>query len=95
MSISKIFIPNFVCVLTNIKKIENILNRIFHSVARGGTVGCWGSQNFSVGFCDCAPSTVRSSIILLILCILMVVSGCSSSKTILLNDHYSKSNLVK
>ena len=38
----------------------------FHSVARfmpqGGTCGCWGSQNFSVGICDGAPSTARSSL---------------------------------
>ena len=38
----------------------------FHSVAkvmpRGGTAGCFGSQNFSVGICDGAPSTARSSL---------------------------------
>ena len=46
MSISKIFIPNFVCVLTNKRKKH--IEQNFHSVAkimpRGGTGGSWGSQ---------------------------------------------------
>ena len=37
----------------------------FHSVAkvmpRGGTAECWGIKNFSVGICDGAPTTARSS----------------------------------
>ena len=61
MSISKIFIPNL-CVSSQIKKIEKILNR-------DGTCGwdLWvlgGVKNFSVGICDGAPSTARSSSIL-------------------------------
>ena len=46
MSVSKIFIPNFVGVLANKRKY--ILNRIFilllGSCPRGGTWGCWGGQ---------------------------------------------------
>ena len=46
MLISKIFIPNFVCVLTiNDRKY---IEQNFHSVAKvlpwGGTAGCWGNQ---------------------------------------------------
>ena len=74
MSILKIFIPNFVCVLTNeryktyqtgIHKIENILNRIFILLPRScpgmGLPGAGGVTNFSVGICDGAPSTARSN----------------------------------
>ena len=67
MSISKIFIANFVCVLINIKTIENILNRIFillpRSCPRVGQRGAGGVKNISVGICDGAPSTARSSFI--------------------------------
>ena len=39
----------------------------FHSVAgvmpRGGTWGAGWVKNFSVGICDCAPSTVHSSFV--------------------------------
>ena len=42
----------------------------FHSVARvmprGGTCGCGGVKNFSVGICDGAPLTARSSFYLLL-----------------------------
>ena len=52
MSISKVLIPNFVCVLIN--KRYNIIERNFHSVARvipqGGTWGA-GVKVFSVGIC--------------------------------------------
>ena len=48
MSISKVFIPNSLCVFSQIKKIENILNRIFillpGSCPGLGLVGAWGSQ---------------------------------------------------
>ena len=69
MSISKIFYSKLcVCVLT--KKIENILNRIFilllGSCPRGESWGCWGGvKNLSVVICDGAPSTARSSLLLL------------------------------
>ena len=47
MSISKIFIPNSLCVFSQIKDRKHI-EQNFHSVARvmprGGTCGCWGSQ---------------------------------------------------
>ena len=59
MSISKIFIQNFVCVLTN------KLNRIFILLPRScpgvGLQGAGGVKNFRVGICDGAPSTARSS----------------------------------
>ena len=48
MSISKIFIPNSLCVFSQIKKIENILNRIYillpGSCPGMGLVGAGGSQ---------------------------------------------------
>ena len=47
MSISKIFIPNSLCVFSQIKGRKRI-EQNFHSVARvmprGGTCWCWGSQ---------------------------------------------------
>ena len=47
MSISKIFIPNSLCVFSQIKD-RKLNEQNFHSVARvmprGGTYGCWGSQ---------------------------------------------------
>ena len=66
MSISKIFIPNFVCVFSQIKdRKHNEQN--FHAVAkvmpRGGTAGAGRVKNFSLGICDGAPSTARSSFI--------------------------------
>ena len=65
MSISKIFIPNSLCVFSHNKDRKHIEHN-FHSVARvmsrGGTCGCWGVKNFSVGICDGATSTARSSL---------------------------------
>ena len=67
MSTSKIFIPNSFLVFSQIKDRKHI-EQNFYSVARvmprGGTCGCWGGgvKNFSVGICDGAPSTARSSI---------------------------------
>ena len=70
MSVSKIFIPNFVIVLTNKR---NYIERNFYSVAgvmpQGWDLACLGGgQNFNVGICDGAPSTAHSSV-LLSLCI--------------------------
>ena len=46
-SISKIFIPNFVCVLTN-ERYKAYLTGFFillaRSCPRGGTLGHWGAQ---------------------------------------------------
>ena len=65
MSVSKIFIPNFVRVLTNKR---NYIEPDFYSVAgimpQGwdlGLLGGGGVKNFSVGICDGAPSTAHSS----------------------------------
>ena len=70
MSISKIFIPNSLCVFSQIKDRKHI-EQNFHSVAmvmpRAGTCGCWGVKNFSVGICDGAPSTAHSTSPLLLL----------------------------
>ena len=50
-------------------KVRKHIEQNFHSVARdmprGGTWGCWGVKNFSVGICDGTPSTARSSFLLL------------------------------
>ena len=62
-SITKIVIPNFVRVLTNIdiKHIE----QGFHSVAwvmpKGLDIGVLVVKTFSVGICNGAPSTAHSS----------------------------------
>ena len=59
MSISKIFIPNFVCVLTKYK-IENILNRIF--ILLPGScpgVGLGESKTLAWGFAM-APHRLRA-----------------------------------
>ena len=65
MSVSKIFIPNSLCVFSQIKDRKNI-EQIFHFVARvmpqGGDLWVLGGvKNFSMGICDGAPSTARSS----------------------------------
>ena len=53
------------CVCSHKKKIENILNRIFILLQRSCSgMGLWGARGvktFSVGICDGAPSTARSS----------------------------------
>ena len=71
MLISKIFIPNFVCDLTNIKKIENIFNRSFILLPKlcpGMRLqGAGEVKNFSVSICNGAPSTARSSYYLLLI----------------------------
>ena len=52
------------CVFSQVKDRKHIEQNL-HSVAkvmpRGGTAGCWGVKNFSVGICDGAPSTANSS----------------------------------
>ena len=59
----KDFLPNL-CVFSQIKDTKHI-EQNFHSVAkvmpRDGTGGSGGVKNFSVGICDGAPSTARSS----------------------------------
>ena len=61
------FLYKILCVFSQIKDRKHI-EQNFHSVAkvmpRGGTAGCWGVKNFSVGICDGAPSTARSSLLL-------------------------------
>ena len=57
---------NTLCVISQMKDRKNI-EQNFHSVARilpqGGTWGAGESKkNFTVGICDGAPSTARSSI---------------------------------
>ena len=65
MSIIKIFIPNSLCLFSQINDRKHI-EQNFHSVARvmpqGGTCGCWGeSKTLAWGFAIGAPSTARSS----------------------------------
>ena len=64
MSISKILIPNSLCVFSQIKDRKHF-EQNFHSVAgvipRMGLVGAGGVKNFSVGIRDGAPTTARSS----------------------------------
>ena len=63
MSISKFLYQNL-GVFSQMKDRKHI-EQNFHSVAKvmplEGSAGSWGSQNFSVGICDGAPSTARSS----------------------------------
>ena len=67
MSISKIFIPNFVSFLTNKRKY---IEQNFYSVAgvmpQGWDLGVLGVKNFSVGICDGAPSAAHSSLFLIL-----------------------------
>ena len=63
MSISKIFIPNSLCVFSQIKDREHI-EQIFCYQGHAPGLDLWvlgGVKNFSVGICDGAPSTARSS----------------------------------
>ena len=48
MSISKIFIPNFVCVLTNVryKTYQTGFSLSPGSCPRGGTLGYWGCPGY-------------------------------------------------
>ena len=67
MSISKIFIPNFVCVLTNerYKTYQRgfLCCGLGHAPGVGlGVLG--GVKNFSVGICNGAISTAHSSLLL-------------------------------
>ena len=52
MSISKIFIPNSLCVFSQIKDrkhIEQNFNSVARVMPRGGTCGCWGGQKLKRG----------------------------------------------
>ena len=65
------------CVFSQIKDSKHI-EQNFHSVAkvmpRVGLVGAGGSKNFSVGICDGALSTARSSMVwLAYMCALCIV----------------------
>ena len=63
MSISKIFVPNCVRVLTNKRKyIEQNFYSIAGVMPQGWDLGVLGVKNFSVGICDGAPSTAHSSL---------------------------------
>ena len=67
MSISKIFIPNSLCVFSQIKSrklIEQNFNLLPESCPGSGLVGAGGVKNFSVGIFDGPPSTARSSYVL-------------------------------
>ena len=61
MSISKIFIPNSLCVFSQIKDRKHI-EQNFVARVMPQDVGAGGVKNFSVGICDGAPSTARSSL---------------------------------
>ena len=62
MSVSKIFIPNFVRVFANKRKyIEQNFYSIAGFMSQGWDLGVLGVKNFSVGICDGAPSTAHSS----------------------------------
>ena len=43
------------------KHIEQNFHSVAKVVPRGGTAGCWGVKNFSVGICEGDPSTACSS----------------------------------
>ena len=54
------FLYQTLCVLSHIKDRKHI-EQNFHSVPRSCLRGAGGVKNFSVGICDGAPSTARSS----------------------------------
>ena len=67
MSISNIFIPNSLCVFSQIKDRKHIeQNFILVPGSCPGVllVGAGGVNDFSVGICVGAPSTAHSSILL-------------------------------
>ena len=59
-SISKIFIPNFMCVhkLEDIKHIEQDFCSDAWVMPQGWDLGCWVVKNLSVGICDGLPSVL-------------------------------------
>ena len=59
MSISKIFLPNFVCVLTN--KYRKHIESVARVMPQGWDLWVLAGQNFSVGICHGAPLTAHSS----------------------------------
>ena len=62
MSISKIFIPNFVRVLTNKRKyIEQNFYFVAGVMPQGWDLGVLGVKNFLVGICNGVPSTAHPS----------------------------------
>ena len=63
MSILKIFITTLVRVLTNKRKyIEQNFDSVAGLMPQGWDLGVLGVKNFSMGICDGAPSTARSSL---------------------------------
>ena len=87
MSISKIFIPNSLCVFPQIKDRKHI-EQNFHSVARvmprGGTCGCLeGVKTLAWGFAM-APHRLRALLLLLLLLLLLRVATVGSP----VNHHY-------
>ena len=65
MSISKIFIPNSLCVFSQIEDRKHIAQN-FHSVARvmpqGGTCGCWEESKTSAWEFAMAPHRLRAQV---------------------------------
>ena len=64
-SISKIFIPNFVCVLTN-ERYKTHQTRFSHSVALvmphgGGTLGRWGPRGSKMFFSNMVMLHIKST----------------------------------
>ena len=50
------------CEITDRKHIEQNFYSVAGVMPPGGTWGCWGVKNFSMGICDGAPSTAHSSL---------------------------------
>ena len=73
MSYSMIFIPNFVCVLTNIKHIE----QNFHSVAgvmpQGWYLGVLGESNTLAWGFAMGPHLLRAQIIFVVIRFITII----------------------
>ena len=77
MSISKIFIPNFVCILTNKREKKVLIRSLIllpGSCPGVGLGGAGGVKNFSLGIYDGVPSTARSCFKLPICCFLFNIT---------------------
>ena len=53
MSISKIFIPNFVCALTNVRYKTYQMGFLFCRLGHAPGVGLWGTEGAQGVYCFC------------------------------------------
>ena len=95
MSISKIFVPNFVSVLTNKRHIEHNFHSVAGVIPQGWDLGLLGVKNFSMGICDGAPSTAPSSWFCHVMAhIYAIIMPADSDSGMTLNTYAISSDLI-